>query len=78
MDFKQGHDFRYHRIARTNNIGHNEYDYAYEGILTKSLPKILFKGSPTLTAFLQLIDMRLIMMFKTIDCIKKFKHITSY
>jgi hypothetical protein len=54
------------------------YDYATEGILTKSLPKILFKGNSVFVTFLQLIDMRLIMLFKYIDKLKRFKWISWY
>ena len=55
-----------------------KYDYEQEGILTKSLPKILFKGNSILVTFIQFIDLRLIMMFKYIDKLKKFKWITHY
>ena len=55
-----------------------KYDYATEGILTKSLPKILFKGNSIFVTFLQLIDLRLIMLFKYIDKLKKFKWISNY
>ncbi len=55
-----------------------KYDYAKEGILTKSLPKILFKGNSILVTFIQLIDLRLIMMFKYIDKLKRFKWISWY
>lgn len=55
-----------------------KYDYATEGILNKTLPKILFKGNAILVTFLQLIDLRLIMLFKNIDKIKRFKWISWY
>jgi len=55
-----------------------KYDYASEGILNKTLPKILFKGNVILVTFLQLIDLRLIMLFKNIDKIKRFKWISWY
>lgn len=55
-----------------------KYDYAKEGILTKSLPKILFKGNSILVTFIQLIDLKLIMMFKYIDKLKRFKWISWY
>lgn len=55
-----------------------KYDYTKEGILSKTLPKILFKGNTILVTFLQLIDLRLIMLFKNIDKIKQFKWITWY
>ncbi|MCH5167454.1 MAG: hypothetical protein J1F35_06115 [Erysipelotrichales bacterium] len=75
MDFTFDKSFKHHRIERTDKLGFNNYDYGYEGILYKCLPKILFKGTPALAAFLQMIDMRLILMFKTIDKIKNFKNI---
>ena len=55
-----------------------KYDYASEGILNKTLPKILFKGNSILVTFLQLIDLRIILLFKYIDKIKRFKWITWY
>ena len=55
-----------------------KYDYAKEGILSKTLPKILFKGNTILVTFLQLIDLRLIMLFKNIDKVKRFKWISWY
>lgn len=54
------------------------YNYEQEGILNKTLPKILFKGNAILVTFLQLIDLRLIMLFKYIDKIKRFKWVTWY
>lgn len=78
MDFKFDNNFKWHRYDRFNKLGNKKYDYGYEGILYKTMPKILFKGNATITAFLQLIDMRLIMMFKTIDKIKNFKNIAQY
>lgn len=55
-----------------------KYDYASEGILNKTLPKILFKGNAIFVTFLQLIDLRLIMLFKNIDKVKRFKWISWY
>ena len=55
----------------------NRYDYEKNGILTKTLPKILFKGNSVLVTFLQFLDMRIIMMFKYIDKLKNFKNISS-
>lgn len=78
MDFKFDKDFRTHRYNRANNLGNQAFDYGYEGILYRCLPKILFKGNPSITAFLQLIDMKIILMFKTIDRLKHFKNIASY
>lgn len=78
MDFKQGLDFRYHRYSKEDKLGFNKYNYGANGILYKVLPKILFKGNPNIVGFLQMIDLRLIMMFKTIERIRRFKHITAY
>ena len=55
-----------------------KYDYASEGILKRTLPKILFKGNAILVTFLQLIDLRLILLFKYIDKIKRYKWISWY
>lgn len=55
-----------------------KYDYSSEGILRKTMPKILFKGNAILVTFLQLIDIRLILLFKYIDKIKRFKWISWY
>lgn len=54
------------------------YDYAKDGILTKTLPKIMFKGNSILVTFIQLIDVRCVMLFKYIDRLKRFKWITWY
>lgn len=78
MDIKNSLDFRHYRYTKHNNTGKKPYDYASEGLLKKTLPKILFKGNPLLVSYLQMIDMRLIMMFKYIDKLKHFKHITWY
>lgn len=78
MDFTFDNTFKWHRFERSNRLGNQKYDYGYEGILYHCLPKILFKGNSSITAFLQLIDMRLIMMFKTIDKIKNFKNIALH
>lgn len=77
-DFVFNTDYKYHRFERSNNLGSKKYDYGYEGILYRCIPKILFKGNPALVAFIQMVDMRLIMMFKTIDKIKHFKNIIKY
>ena len=78
MDIKSSIDLKTSRYTEYNLLGNNKYDYARYGILNKCLPKILFKGNSLLVAFLQLIDMRLVMMFKWIDKLKHFKHITWY
>ena len=66
MDFKNSLDFRTGNIKNYNNKAFNGYyDYASYGILSKCLPKILFKGNPVLVSFLQLIDIKIIMLLKT-------------
>ncbi len=54
------------------------YDYASEGLLVKCLPKILYKGNTILVTFIQLIDLRCIMLFKNIDRLKRFKWVSWY
>ena len=78
MDFKNSIDYRTSKFKDFDILGKKPYDYEKYGILTKCLPKILFKGNSILVTFLQLIDMRLIMMFKYIDKVKQFKWITRY
>lgn len=78
MDFKNGTNYRWGKFKDYQWDGKLLYDYEKHGILEKCLPKILFKGNSILVTFLQLIDMRIIMMFKYIDKIKNFKNIASY
>lgn len=78
MDHKQSLDFRTGRLKTLKTDADIRYDYAKDGLLNKVLPKILFRGNPVLVAFLQLIDIQLIVMFKLIDKIKNFKNIATY
>lgn len=79
MDIKNADDIRTQSLAIVDDICDvKPYDYAKNGILTKTLPKILFKGNSILVTFIQLIDIRLIMMFKYIDRLKRFKWATWY
>ncbi len=78
MDFKNSLTYRYERYKAYSYTGENKYDYAKNGILQKCLPKILFSGNSILVTFLQLIDLRIITMFKFIDKIKQFKYISWY
>jgi len=78
MDIKQSLSYRSDEYATYNRIGNNKYDYVRNGILNKTLPKILFKGNSILVTFLQLIDLRIIMMLKYVDKLKRFKYITWY
>lgn len=78
MDLQQDINYKHAQYDKYNTVGSLKYDYARFGILNRCLPKILFKGNPILVSFLQLLDMRLVMMFKYIDKLKHFKHITWY
>ena len=78
MDIKNNLTYRTDRYDLYNQIGDNKYDYAREGILQKCLPNILFRGNSIFVTFLQLIDLRIIMMLKYIDKLKHYKHITWY
>lgn len=78
MDIKNSTEFRYNRFKLYNDTGIDVYDYERYGILNKCLPKIFFKGNSFLVTFLQLIDLKLIMILKYIDRVKRFKYITWY
>ena len=79
MDIKNANDIRTQSIREVDDVvDMKPYDYAKEGILTKTLPKILFKGNSLLVTFIQLIDVRCVMLFKYIDKLKRFKWITWY
>lgn len=78
MDIKNNLYIRKERYKDHNHLGDNKYDYGKNGIMRLSLPKILFKGNSIFVTFLQLIDLEFIMLFKTIERLKKYKHITSY
>lgn len=83
MDIKQSSDYRYNKyekMSQYNKLGSNKYDYEVHGVLSRCLPKILFRptGNIVLVTFLQLIDARLIVLMKYIDKLKQFKYIASY
>ncbi len=78
MDFKNSLQYRHGKLRDYEYNGKLVYDYEQHGILEKCLPKLLFKGNSILVTFLQLIDMRIIMMFKYIDRLKEFKNIAHY
>lgn len=78
MDIKNSVEYRFDEYSKYNDLGDNKYNYAKEGILTKCLPQILFKGNSLMVTFLQLIDLRIITMFKYIDKLKRFKYISWY
>ena len=64
MDIKQSLTYRSDELKQFEFVGNNKYDYAKNGILSKTLPKVLFKGNSILVTFLQLIDLRIIMLLK--------------
>lgn len=74
MDVKAADGFRWHNIEQMNR-NRDYYDYASNGILSKCLPKFIFGANPILVSFIQLIDVRLIMLFRYIDKLKQFKDI---
>lgn len=78
MDRKQSLYYRYGRLQYLNKLGENKYDYVTNGILTKTLPKVLFKGNSVLVTFIQLIDMELITLMQIIKRIQDFKFISTY
>jgi len=78
MDIKQNLSYRTDEYKAYLFNGDNRYDYAKNGILNKTLPKVLFKGNSILVTFLQLIDLRIIMLLKYVDRLKRFKYITWY
>ena len=78
MDIKQSDNFRDQNLKQLNYTGNNKYDYEKYGVLTKTLPKILFNGNSIFVTFLQLLDLRIIMVLKTVDKIKYFKRISDY
>lgn len=78
MDIKNTQEWSTRRMSEYNKYESNKYDYETEGVLRKCLPQILFKGNPVLATFLQLIDMRLILVLKYIKRLQHFKHISIY
>lgn len=81
MDIKQSLSYKietYENLSKYNQLGFNKYDYSKEGILRKCLPKILFNGNSILVTFLQLIDLKIIMLLKYVDRLKRFKYISWY
>ena len=78
MDIKNTQEWAKRREAQYNKNVANTYDWESEGVLQKCLPKILFRGAPVLVTFIQLIDMRVILLLKAIKRIKEFKHISSF
>lgn len=77
MDIKQSLEYRTESFKKYTYNGDNRYDYAKNGLLNKVLPKILFKGNSIFVTFLQLIDLRTILMFKYVDKIKTFKYVAK-
>lgn len=78
MDIKNDLTYRTHYYKKHEINGSNKYKYDEDGILIRCVPRILFNGNSFFVTFLQLIDLRLIMMFKYIDRLKNFKNILKY
>lgn len=78
MDIKTSDYFRFGRAKKLQYDGNMKYNYAEDGILRRCLPHIFFKSNNLLLTLIQLIDLRLIMLFKYIDRLKNFKDITQY
>lgn len=78
MDTKNTIEWASRRQNSYNRLEANKYDYEADGIMQKCLPKILFKAAPVLVTFLQLIDMRLVLVFKYIKKMQHFKHISNF
>jgi hypothetical protein len=78
MDIKNDLLYKYNYYKKYEDTGSNKYKYDEHGILRKCMPGIIFQGNSLLVTFIQLIDLRLIMMFKYIDKLKNFKNILKY
>lgn len=78
MDIKQADTYRNAELRKFMHNGNNKYNYEKNGILNKVLPKILFKGNSIFVTFLQLIDLRIIMMLKTINLLNHFKRVSDF
>ena len=76
QDYERSHPDRL--ICGICGSVYNRYKYEKEGILRKCLPKILFEGNPILVTCLEFIDLRIIMVLKYIDKLKRFKYISWY
>lgn len=76
MDTRYNLNERYTYHNAVNKFNNINFDWEKEGVLRKCLPKILFKGNSLLVSFLQLIDMRIIILLQTVTYLKHFKHIT--
>jgi hypothetical protein len=73
MDKKLNENFRFHNLDQINRNGYF-YDYTKNGILKKCMPDFIWGANQVLVSFLQLIDIRLIMLFNYIDKLKHFKN----
>ena len=78
MDIKNTQEWTYRREISYNKNESRVYDWETEGVLRKCLPQILFRGTPILVSFIQLIDMRIILLLKACKRIKEFKHISMF
>lgn len=78
MDRNYGLEYRTGKYKYMSDLNDNKHRYELDGVLPLVLPSIMFKGSPILTSFLQLIDSMLVNMMKTIEKVKTYKYITNY
>lgn len=78
MDIKNTQEWASRRMREYNKHEANKYDWESNGVLRICLPKILFKSNPVLVTFLQLIDMRLILLINYIKRLQHFKHISIF
>ena len=78
MDIKNTQEWTFRRQEEYNRNESKRYDWERDGVLRHCLPKILFKGTPVLVSFIQLIDMRIVLLLKACRRIKEFKHISSF
>lgn len=78
MDTKYNLNYRHERFNLFTINGDMRYNYEREGLLTRCMPKILFKGNALLKTFMQIIETRIIMLMRYVDRLNEFKHITKY
>jgi len=78
MDIKNTKEWAFRREDDYNKNERNAYDWERDGIMRKCIPTFLFRASPVLVTFIQLIDMRLILLMKAIGRIKEFKHVSAF
>lgn len=78
MDHKQAITYRFENYGERKSVGQKKYDYGKNGLIHFAVPNIILRGNPTLVAFLQMVDVFLIYLFKTVESMQKFKTISRY